>query len=160
MWDAETGNYITQLDMEGAVPSYLNFFADGKKAYSIMADSSFKIWDASTGALLKNFKGFQPAMNLTFNQFTPDEKQIITTSDEGEIKFYDAERGSLVRELKLHGVKLATIRFSPDGTKIFTLLRDNTIKIWDNILSLIKTIILTGARRHANNYILPVVPRS
>ena len=60
------------------------------------------------------------------------KKQIITTSDEGEIKFYDAETGSLVRELKLHGVKLATIRFSPDGKKIFTLLRDNTIKIWDN----------------------------
>ncbi len=136
MWNAETGEYITELNQEGSAPDFfaspISFTKDGKRIFSGMADGSVKSWDAKSGELVKNFKGLKKKNNAELNGFVNQANdQFIITSDEGDIWFYDNESGELKRELKGHTFKVYNVKFFDEGKKIITQSSDYTVKIWD-----------------------------
>jgi len=69
--------------------------------------------------------------NVNYITFSPDEKYILTASEDKTAKTWDAATGKLILDLKGHtdGVKFA--KFSPDGKSILTSSNDNTNKLWD-----------------------------
>ncbi len=60
--------------------------------------------------------------------FSPDGARILTSSDDGTVKMWDARTGT--SWLQLEGSALGAA-FSPDGTGILTGSGDNTAKVWD-----------------------------
>jgi WD40 repeat protein len=64
-------------------------------------------------------------------EFSPDGKRVITSSDDGTARVWDAETGSPLTEPVKLARKVLSARFSPDGNRIATTAVDGTIGLWD-----------------------------
>ncbi len=64
-------------------------------------------------------------------KFSADNSKLLTTSDDGSVKIWDAEKYILLVDLKDDNRDLRTADFSPDCKKIITTSRDYDSKIWD-----------------------------
>ena len=61
--------------------------------------------------------------------YSPDGRRIVTASDDGTARVWDAESGQQMMELKhMFGVNSAA--YSPDGRWIVTASWDNTARVW------------------------------
>jgi WD40 repeat protein len=63
--------------------------------------------------------------------YSPDGKQVATTSSEQTARVWDAATGTLLTELRGHDGIVQSVRFSPDGKKIVTSSSDQTARVWD-----------------------------
>ena len=68
---------------------------------------------------------------VSYAEFSPDGKKVVTASYDGTAKIWDANTGYLLADLKEHTAAVNYAQFSPDGKKILTASRDSTAKIWD-----------------------------
>jgi WD40 repeat protein/serine/threonine protein kinase len=117
-WDARTGSFL--LELKG---DRISFSPDGWRIVT-----AGKVWDARTGELLLELKGHTGA--VTDASFSPDASRIVTGSDDGTAKVWDARMGTRPLEL-WHKQTVASVSFSPDGSRIVTGSWDQTAKIWD-----------------------------
>jgi WD40 repeat protein len=55
----------------------------------------------------------------------------VTASGDGIARVWDGATGKLLHEIKGHGARLSSARYSPDGTRIITASEDFTARLWD-----------------------------
>ena len=87
---------------------------DGKHIVSGSDDNSVWVWDASTGAKLKELKGH--TREVISVAFSPDGKHIVSGSFDKSVRMWDASTGSELKELKGHTDLVRSVAFSPNGT--------------------------------------------
>ena len=63
--------------------------------------------------------------------YSPDGKYIVTASDDGTARIWDAATGQEVRQLSGHTDWVLSAAYSPDGKHIVTASGDRTARIWD-----------------------------
>ncbi len=63
--------------------------------------------------------------------FSPDGTRILTGSDDGTAKVWDARTGTALLDLRGHTGWVLSASFGPDGTRILTGGADKTAKVWD-----------------------------
>jgi WD40 repeat protein len=63
--------------------------------------------------------------------YSPDGRRIVSGSDDGTIKIWDAESGWEIRTLTGDNTSVYSVAYSPDGRRIVSGSKDGTIKIWD-----------------------------
>lgn len=78
------------------------------------------LWEANLGT------------NATYNavNFSLDGNLIATGTEDGSVRIWDTENGSLVKKLTGHKYPVRVVAFSPDGTKIASGGSDNTARVW------------------------------
>lgn len=132
IWDAQTGALLASLkgntDKTRSHLTRAQFSPDGKKIVTA-SDSTVEIWNAQTGALLVNLKGHSGILKSA--SFSPDNKWLITASDDHTAKIWDVASGSIFADLKGHTNYVNSACFSPDGKNIITILTGGKSKIWD-----------------------------
>lgn len=113
---------------------YATFSPDSKSVLTIMHLSSktgstgIKIWDLESESEILSFPGkFQTA------RFSPDGRYILTTSQEGPAKVWDAKTGEEI--LAIAGIlddynHHSHIQWSQDGKRILASTADGSIKIY------------------------------
>jgi len=119
-----------------------SFSPDGKKILTTSQDSTVKLWDAFSGALLTDLKGHTSV--VTSAHYSPDGKRIVTASGDlsalinddiisGDLiaKLWDATTGKLMVDVRGHTAAIYDASFSPDGKRLLTASGDSTAKIWD-----------------------------
>jgi serine/threonine protein kinase len=62
---------------------------------------------------------------------SPDGTRVVTGSDDGTARVWDARTGTPPLELKGHRSAVWGVAFSADGTRIVTGSADGTAKVWD-----------------------------
>ena len=62
--------------------------------------------------------------------FSPDGQRIVTGSDDGTAKLWEAATGRELLTLKGHKGGVTSVAFSPDGQRIVTGSRDQTARVW------------------------------
>ncbi|KAG6843192.1 hypothetical protein H0H87_007050, partial [Tephrocybe sp. NHM501043] len=87
------------------------------------------IWDALTGALVKEFKGHTRAVQSV--AFSPDGQQVVSGSNDQTVCIWDALTGDLVKQLKGHTRAVQSVAFSPDAKEVVSGSNDQTVHIWD-----------------------------
>ena len=63
--------------------------------------------------------------------FSPDGTRVVTASQDGTAKVWDAKTGTEALTLKGHTGWVGSASFSPDGTRIVTAGGDRTARVWD-----------------------------
>ena len=63
--------------------------------------------------------------------FSPDGGRIVTASEDGTARVWNAGNGRLVAELKGHSSAVLRASFSPEGGRIVTASGDGTARVWN-----------------------------
>ncbi|MEX1251893.1 MAG: TIR domain-containing protein, partial [Hyphomonas sp.] len=64
-------------------------------------------------------------------RFSPDGKRVVTTSEDGTAKVWDATTGALIALLIGHQGRVSAADFSGDGASLVTASHDATAIVWD-----------------------------
>jgi WD40 repeat protein/transcriptional regulator with XRE-family HTH domain len=97
-------------------------------SYSIQADT------ALTESLehLYNLKLFRGHTKEIYSvAFSPDGKYVLTGSQDGTARLWDAQSGQEIRQFIGHKGGIAAVTFSQDGTLVVTGGNDQTARVWD-----------------------------
>lgn len=62
--------------------------------------------------------------------YSPDGKRIITASQDGTARVWEAESGRELLELRGHTNEVTSATFSPDGQRVLTGSLDGTARLW------------------------------
>ncbi len=63
--------------------------------------------------------------------FSPDSRRLLTTSDDGIVRVWDAATGTRLHDLVGHASRVLCAVYSPDGKRIASGGNDNNVRIWD-----------------------------
>ena len=63
--------------------------------------------------------------------FSPDGARIVSGSDDGTVRVWDAASGTELLVLRGHEGAVNAAAFSPDGARIVSGSWDNTVRVWD-----------------------------
>jgi Tol biopolymer transport system component len=91
-------------------------------------DNTARLWDVQTATqvLTITLEGI-----VIRAIFSPDGKNILTGSNDGIARLWDARTGEMLREFKGHTDRNTGLDFSPDGKLIVTGSPDKTARLWD-----------------------------
>ena len=108
----------------------IQFSSDGKTFFTVSSDSTFNIWDATTGKLALDIKDLKNKIN--YLQVSENDKRILTTSLKDSVyKIWDAENGRLISQLNDPGKKILAALINSSGDKILTMSTNGIVEIWD-----------------------------
>ncbi|HEY8506537.1 MAG TPA: hypothetical protein VIL46_18285 [Gemmataceae bacterium] len=133
-WDAEKHEKIRSVDAHRKWVRSVAAAPDGKTLASTADDMVCRLWDAQSGAMLRELRGHAertphhfPSM-LYACAFAPDGRHLATGDKLGHVVVWDAATGEAVKTLeapgmytwdpvqRLHSIGgLRTLAFSPDG---------------------------------------------
>ena len=63
--------------------------------------------------------------------FSPDEKQVLTSSEDGSAILWKLETGQPERQLLGHVAPVLRAIFDQTGSRIATISEDKTVRVWD-----------------------------
>lgn len=111
----------------------VTFTPDGKRLLTA-SQRTVKAWDATTGALLQNWKGL-PGQRISTLVFSRDGRQLACGLRDGGLLLYRLEPDSNLSaapriSLKAHTSWIDAIAFAYDGKTLATGSRSGEIKIW------------------------------
>lgn len=93
-------------------------------------NGAIKIWDISSGALLRNINtGSHSSYGFPIS-YSPDGISIVSGGG-SLVKIWDTESGNLTHSLKGHAAEISSVSYSPDGKSVVSGSNDTTVKIWD-----------------------------
>ena len=75
-------------------------------------DSSVRLWDATSGNLLRVLQGHQKPVYAI--SFSPDEKVIVSGSSDQTIKFWDVQSGKMIASYMMNQI-VYDLQYSSDG---------------------------------------------
>jgi WD40 repeat protein len=98
-WDARTGQALTPPMKCDFSCDSINFSPDGSKlvAFGVLPDGhsgiGAQVWDTQTGTNLTPVFKPERAVDVSWAEFTPDGRQVVTTSSDGAVCARDAATG-------------------------------------------------------------------
>jgi WD40 repeat protein len=129
LWDTATGKVLRTFKGHLDVVSSVAFSPDGTRLASASLDCTLKVWDAGGDRDARILKG--PTDPVRTVVFSPDGTWLASAApgDEGTVTLWDAATGQQIRTFK--GLGLASLAFSPDGTRLAAATGDGLVKLWN-----------------------------
>ena len=103
--------------------SALTISPDGKILASGDDDNTIKLWNLTTGKLLRTLHGHSDTVSS-------DGQILASGSWDNTIKLWNLSTGKLLRTLSKHSSAIYSVAISPNG-QIIASGSDDTIKLWD-----------------------------
>jgi tricorn protease-like protein len=143
LWDVESGKAVKTLEGHPDFVRALTFSPDGKRLASASMDKTIRIWDRETGkeAFVLKPEGFAfyadgewvtapIRLPATAAAFSANGKFLATAGADRIVRVWDAEAGTLKKELKGHRSAVTAVAFLPDGSRLISSSLDHTIRVW------------------------------
>ena len=116
----------------------ISWSPDGKQIATASFDKTIRIWDASTGDVIRSLIGHtRPVRGIAYS---PDGSKIATCSEDRTVKIWESSTGLCLLNISAHDSGVFCVIWSPNGTWVAsagghdshsTELGDKKIKIWD-----------------------------
>jgi WD40 repeat protein len=127
IWDLQTGAILRFIDEhEKDVLSVA--YHDGK-IYSSGDDKTLRQWSLTTGQLISMWGPFEQETDTC--TIDPLHKRAILGCDDGFIRIFDIESGSLIHEISAHKSGIKKVAVSPRDGDLLSAAYDRRIRIWD-----------------------------
>ncbi len=128
VWDlaTESATYVLHNHFFANVAT---FSPDGTQIAGGGLDGRIRVWDVSTGALIRTLAG--NTAQIWDAAFSPDGRELATASEDGTVRLWDTETGREIATVANTGGQgfRFDIAFSPDGSRLATTSRDGTIHV-------------------------------
>ena len=121
--------YTEQFAPPPAPTHSVAFSPNGSLLAAGGADGVVRVWDAHTGALVRDLKGHTGGVLSV--AFSPDGTSLASGGDDRVVRVWDAHTGTLIRDLTGHTDWVWSVVFSPDGTRLATGGDDRVVLVWD-----------------------------
>jgi WD40 repeat protein len=108
---------------------YATFTKDGSSVLSCGSDGSFRLWDATSGRVTKEWKGI-PGHAVHF-QLSPDGKRMATSDGNGTVQVVDLETGQAVWSTKTQRYGDLTIEWVADGKQVLVATQQGMVQLFD-----------------------------
>ena len=107
------------------------FSSDGGMLASGSVDSTIRLWDVSTGKMIRTLTGHTAPVDSV--AFSPDGRMLASGSMDDTVKLWDVDTGKLIRTLLILRTLewVDSVAFSPDGLTLASGACDHTIKLWN-----------------------------
>lgn len=109
--------------------SGLSFSPDGRSVATGAFDAEIRIWDPTSGSLLRLLAGPSPIQALAYS---PDGKRLVSAASDATTTLWDLTTGRELLHLVGHsGGPIGNVAFMPDGDRVVTSGLDATTRLWD-----------------------------
>jgi WD40 repeat protein len=102
---------------------------DGQRALTGSYDETIKLWDISSGQLLKSYSVH--SSHIASVAFSPDGKLFISGDENGALKLWAIQESAPRLTCPAHDLGVTSVAFSPDGHSALSGGNDNNLKLWD-----------------------------
>jgi WD40 repeat protein len=147
LWDLATGKCLTEWEAHEGWVRAVVFSPDGRSIATASYDRSIKIWvypersrrdvaqipdfSEKSGICISIHTLIGHQQPVSAIAFSPDGRQLVSSSFDKTIKLWDVNSGKCVKTLLGHRNRIWTVAFHPNGRKIASGGDDNHTKIWD-----------------------------
>ncbi len=128
VWDVETGSLKHRFTVSGAQPRRVALSADGKLLAAPMGET-LHVWSLETGQTVGGQTTGHTA-EVCAVCFSPKGERIVTASDDGTARIWDAVKGRELHRLDHGGKFVRAAAVSPDGTLVATSGLDDKVALW------------------------------
>ncbi len=101
---------------------------DGSLTASAARDSSVKLIDTATGAIVDELRGHRDAVHGV--KFSPEGSLLATCSRDQTIRLWDYHAGRQLKILEGHSHGVRTLSFSPDGRTLASADSGGAVRLW------------------------------
>jgi WD40 repeat protein len=129
IWDLVTGKVIKEFTGQSGSFSSICFSSDARTFISSNYRPIFLLWDIISGIVQKKFVPHSGPVNVEAIIFSPDDKFILSSLNNGMLHLWEVDSGRQIRALDSHGYN--TICFSTNGSLIASGNTDGIIRIWE-----------------------------
>jgi WD40 repeat protein len=141
LWQTVSGSPAGTLEGHSRFVSSLKFSPDGQQLLSTSYDNTLRLWAIafSQRLFLWQVVNTKPLHVLTDIHsgwvcdaaFSPDGQKIASVGEDGTIKIWDSQQGTLLNTLKGHTEMTQAIAFSRNGKLLVSSGKDKTLRVWD-----------------------------
>ncbi len=136
-WNIDTGKQLWNRGVP-APPNFVDLSEDGKTLVTCGKEGEVLTIDALTGKDRTIIPVRSVGHSTSQMQISPDGKVVATFTASPEpgvssVLFWDAFTGKRLTDLPGHSALIHDALFTPDGSKLFTAGRDDTLRTWDAV---------------------------
>ncbi|MBA3751353.1 WD40 repeat domain-containing protein [Candidatus Dependentiae bacterium] len=128
IWDVQSGQKIATIQLHNNQTGPFVFSSHGEKI-AVANGDTVELYDLHTKTEPVILRGHTDyVLKLAFS---PDDKKIVTVSQDTTARVWDCQTGEELKTLNGHTQLVNSMAYSPDGKKIVTASGDKTAKIWN-----------------------------
>ncbi len=101
---------------------------DGRRLASGGYDRRILLWDAASGALVRELRGHAGLVNGV--DWSMDGRLLASASSDHTARLWDPQTGETLAQLVGHGDDVNDVKISPEGHRIATASFDGSVRVW------------------------------
>jgi WD40 repeat protein len=131
LWDVNTGSEIRRFVISSRtefIPIFDVAYGPNDRTIVAPGPGPIYLWDVETGEIIRRYSGhtaFVWSLDLS-----PDEKYILSGSNNGEVILWDFSTGEELYRLNAHTQPVLSVKFSPDGKYAYAVSTDGLLSKW------------------------------
>lgn len=128
LWDVKSGRSRDVPTLPVPRSKFAAAIDASGRRIAIGGASSTVVIQAPDGNPRQQLHGHQGRVNTLV--FSPSSRDLLTGSDDGTARVWDARSGTLKRTLRGHDGTVRGVSYSNDGRRVATASSDGTVRVW------------------------------